>query len=120
MREYAGLKLREAGEEEPAELRCADYYRARCAQSALEGRYRLLDWLAWMDLEIDNIRAVLRRCLTRGDAATGLAPGRLARLVLDHPRDHRGCPLARRVPRLRTPIRRCWAGRTSCAGSWPC
>ena len=48
------------------------YYRARCAQSAREGRYRLLDWLAWADLEIDNIRAVLRRCLDRGDAATGL------------------------------------------------
>jgi DNA-binding CsgD family transcriptional regulator len=36
----------------------------------MEGRYRLLDWLAWADLEIDNIRAVLGRC--RGDAATGL------------------------------------------------
>jgi DNA-binding CsgD family transcriptional regulator len=72
MREFARLKLAEAGEEEPTELRCAGYYRARCAQSALEGRYRLLDWLAWADLEIDNIRAVLRRCLTRGDAATGL------------------------------------------------
>ena len=33
-------------EEEATELRCAGYYRARCAQSAREGRYRLLDWLA--------------------------------------------------------------------------
>src|SRR6266702_3625816 len=72
MREFARLKLAEAGEEEATELRCAGYYRARCAQSALEGRYRLLDWLAWADLEIDNIRAVLRRCLNRGDAAAGL------------------------------------------------
>jgi predicted ATPase/DNA-binding CsgD family transcriptional regulator len=72
MREFARLKLAEAGEEEATELRCAGYYRARCAQSALEGRYRLLAWLAWADLEIDNIRAVLRRCLDRGDAATGL------------------------------------------------
>src|SRR3989442_1699625 len=65
-------QLARAGEEEATELRCAGYYRARCAQSALEGRYRLLDWLAWADLEIDNIRAVLRRCLNRGDAAVGL------------------------------------------------
>ena len=72
MREFARLKLAEAGEEKATELRCAGYYRARCAQSALEGRYRLLDWLAWADLEIDNIRAVLRRCLNRGDAAVGL------------------------------------------------
>lgn len=72
MREFARLKLAEAVEEEATELRCAGYYRARCAQSAREGRYRLLDWLAWADLEIDNVRAVLRRCLDRGDAATGL------------------------------------------------
>jgi predicted ATPase/DNA-binding CsgD family transcriptional regulator len=72
MREFARLKLAEAVEEEATELRCAGYYRARCAQSAREGRYRLLDWLTWADLEIDNIRAVLRRCLDRGDTVTGL------------------------------------------------
>jgi DNA-binding CsgD family transcriptional regulator len=38
----------------------------------MEGRYRLLDWLAWADLEIDNVRAVMQRCLTRGDAACGI------------------------------------------------
>jgi predicted ATPase/DNA-binding CsgD family transcriptional regulator len=72
MREFAGLKLRESGEEEAVELRCAEYYRSRCALSALEGRYRLLEWLPWADLEIDNIRAVLQRCLARADALRGI------------------------------------------------
>jgi predicted ATPase/DNA-binding NarL/FixJ family response regulator len=71
MREFARLKLAEAGEAEATEVRCAGYYRARCAQSAIEGRYRLLDWLGWADLEIDNIRAVLGRCRS-GDVACGL------------------------------------------------
>ncbi len=72
MREFTRLKLAEAGEAEATEQRCAGYYRARCAQSAPEGRYRLLDWLGWADLEIDNIRAVMQRCRGGGDAATGL------------------------------------------------
>ena len=72
MREYARLKLREAGEEDVIELRCADYYRARCAQFAAEGRYRLLPWLAWTEPRIDNLRAVLRRCADRGDFRRGI------------------------------------------------
>jgi hypothetical protein len=48
---------------------------ARRGQSALESRSQLADWLAWADLEIDNIRAVLEWCKSRGDAGrgTGLA-----------------------------------------------
>jgi predicted ATPase/DNA-binding CsgD family transcriptional regulator len=72
MREYARLKLREAGEEDAVELRCADYYVARCVHFAAEGRYRLLEWLAWMDLEIENIRAVLRRCMDHQDIRRGI------------------------------------------------
>ena len=72
MREFAGLKLRESGEEDSVELRCAEYYHATCQRSALEGRYRLLGWLEWADLEIDNVRAVMQRCLTRGDAGRGV------------------------------------------------
>jgi len=71
MREFAGLKLRQAGEEAAVERRCADYYQARCQISALEGRYRILEWLEWADLEMDNVRAVLQRCLARGDMARG-------------------------------------------------
>jgi DNA-binding CsgD family transcriptional regulator len=72
MREYARLKLREAGEEDTVELRCADYYLSRCAHFALEGRYRLLEWLSWTELEIDNVRAVLQRCMDRGDSLLGI------------------------------------------------
>jgi predicted ATPase/DNA-binding CsgD family transcriptional regulator len=72
MGEFAGLKLREAGDEEVVELRCAEYYVSRCRRSAEEARYGLVEWLGWMDLEIDNIRSVLRRCLSRADIARGM------------------------------------------------
>jgi predicted ATPase/DNA-binding CsgD family transcriptional regulator len=72
MREFARLKLIQAGEEEAVELRRAGHYRSSCQRSALEGRYRLIEWLAWADLEIDNVRAVLRWCLARADAACGI------------------------------------------------
>jgi predicted ATPase/DNA-binding CsgD family transcriptional regulator len=72
MREFAGLKLIQAGEQEAVELRCAEYYRSTCQRSALEGRYRLLDWLGWAELEIDNVRAVLQWCRRRADSARGI------------------------------------------------
>ncbi|OHV44720.1 LuxR C-terminal-related transcriptional regulator [Pseudofrankia sp. BMG5.36] len=75
MREYARLRLRESSDADTVELRCADYYLSRCQQSAATGRYRLLSSLAWLDLEIDNIRAVLRTCIGRDDfpRAVGMA-----------------------------------------------
>ena len=72
MREYTRLRLREAGEEEDFELRCTEHYVARCRQAALEARYHIPAWLEWIDLEIDNVRAVLRRCLTTGDLQRGI------------------------------------------------
>jgi predicted ATPase/DNA-binding CsgD family transcriptional regulator len=72
MREYSALKLREAVEEVIVGARCTDYYWSRCQQAMGEARYRLADWLEWMDLEIDNIRAVLRHCVTRRDARRGI------------------------------------------------
>src|SRR3989440_10962 len=72
MREYATLKLRDAHEARVLEERCLVYYRATCLQSVDQARYRLVDWLAWADLEIDNIRAVLHQCVARGDLARGL------------------------------------------------
>ena len=72
MREYASLKLREANEDDLVEERCLEYYRTRCLATADQARYGLLEWLAWADLEIDNIRAVLQRCIARGDLARGL------------------------------------------------
>ncbi|HSW41897.1 MAG TPA: LuxR C-terminal-related transcriptional regulator [Patescibacteria group bacterium] len=71
MREFGALRLRETGEEEAVELRYVDHYVSRCRQSAEWARYRLVEWLDWMDLEIDNIRSVLRRCLVRADITRG-------------------------------------------------
>src|SRR5437879_6102479 len=72
MREFARLQLRQGAEEERLEDRATEYYRSRCRQSVEESRYRLAEWLQWMDLEIDNIRAVLGRCVSRHDALNGL------------------------------------------------
>ncbi len=72
MREYASVKLREADETESVEERCIEYYRETCMHSAEQARYRLLEWLPWAELEIDNIRAVLHNCLARGDLSRGL------------------------------------------------
>jgi predicted ATPase/DNA-binding CsgD family transcriptional regulator len=72
MREYTSLKLREAGERDEVERRCADYYVAICRRFAQQNRYRLLEWLEWMELEVDNIRSVLQRCLMRADFLRGL------------------------------------------------
>jgi len=72
MREFASLKLREAGEEEELGDRATEYYRLRCQQLVGESRYRLAEWLDWMDLEIDNIRAVLWHCLSRRDSRRGI------------------------------------------------
>ena len=75
MREYARAELGDSGDAVTVELRCADYYLSRCQEFAETGRYRLLASLAWLDLEIDNIRAVLRGCIDRGDfpRAAGMA-----------------------------------------------
>jgi predicted ATPase/DNA-binding CsgD family transcriptional regulator len=71
MREYAKLKLREAGDEVSVERRCMDYYRTRCQQFALEGRHRLVEWLPWVELRIDTIRGVLRRTLDKAEFPAG-------------------------------------------------
>ncbi|MER5323137.1 helix-turn-helix transcriptional regulator [Streptosporangium roseum] len=73
MREYAVPKLRAAGEEEAVERRFADYYRTRCLRSTAEARFRLVEWLEWMNLEIDNVRSVLRRSLDQEDFSGGIA-----------------------------------------------
>ncbi|CAA9286241.1 MAG: Adenylyl cyclase class-3/4/guanylyl cyclase / Disease resistance domain-containing protein / Tetratricopeptide repeat-containing protein / Transcriptional regulator, LuxR family [uncultured Chloroflexi bacterium] len=72
MREYARVRLRAAGEEGRIELRCTEYYVSTCRDAATPARYRLPEWLAWLDLEIDTIRLVLRRCLDHGDLQRGI------------------------------------------------
>ena len=72
MREYAVLELRRVGEVDAFELRAAEYYRARCRRSMAQSRFELLEWLEWVELEIDNVRAVLRGCLDRDDRTRGI------------------------------------------------
>jgi predicted ATPase/DNA-binding CsgD family transcriptional regulator len=72
MREYAILKLQAAREEDLIAERCLKFYRQVCLQSAEGGRYQLVEWLRWAELEIDNIRAMLHQCIARGDRARGL------------------------------------------------
>ncbi|HVH63301.1 MAG TPA: LuxR C-terminal-related transcriptional regulator, partial [Candidatus Dormibacteraeota bacterium] len=72
MREYAQKKLAQANEVGELSERCTDYYAMRCRATALDARFHLLEWLAWTDLEIDNIRAILRHCMTARDSTRGL------------------------------------------------
>jgi predicted ATPase/DNA-binding CsgD family transcriptional regulator len=72
MREFAELKLREAGEGDALVDRCTEYYVSRCRGTADGARYALVEWLAWVDLEIDNVRSVLGRCVARGDVSRGM------------------------------------------------
>ena len=72
MREYATLKLRDEHEDDDLSERCVDHYRMTCLSTEAEGRYQLPDWLPWVELEIDNIRAVLQHCVSHGDSLRGL------------------------------------------------
>ncbi len=72
LREYASIKLRDAQEEELLADRFIEHYRTTCLRSADEARFRLLEWLRWAELEIDNVRAALQQCVARGDFSRGL------------------------------------------------
>ena len=72
MREYARLKLQERGEEDAVEEALVQHYHRAALEGRPEARFRLLEWLTWLELEIDNIRAVLRRCVERRDLDRGI------------------------------------------------
>ena len=72
MREYATLKLHDEREDEHLSGRCINYYWTACLSTEAEGRYELPRWLSWVELEIDNIRAVLEQCVSHGEAPRGL------------------------------------------------
>ena len=72
MREYADLRLHQADEDGPLEERFIEHYRTRCLQTADHAWHRTREWLEWNELEIDNIRSVLHRCVARGDSRRGL------------------------------------------------
>ena len=72
MREYASLKLRDAAEEEVLDESFVEYYRIRCLEAEDDARHRTLEWLQWVELEIDNIRSALQKCLATSDWRRGL------------------------------------------------
>ena len=72
MREYASLKLRDAAEEEVLDESFVEYYRMRCLEAEDDARHRTLEWLQWVELEIDNIRSALQKCLATSDWRRGL------------------------------------------------
>lgn len=56
--------------------RLAGHYVSRCTDFAVKGRRQLPEWLAWMEVEVDSVRAVLDRLTRVGDAtAVSLAIG---------------------------------------------
>jgi predicted ATPase len=67
MREYASFKQRDEHKEELLWERFLEYVWTTCLESADRARYRLVEWLTWAELEIDNLRAVLQQCLAHGD-----------------------------------------------------
>jgi predicted ATPase/DNA-binding CsgD family transcriptional regulator len=72
MREYATLKLQAAAEEKVLDESYLEYYRVRCLEAQDDARYRTLEWLQWVELEIDNIRSALQKCLATSDWRRGL------------------------------------------------
>jgi predicted ATPase/DNA-binding CsgD family transcriptional regulator len=72
MREYAAMKAHQAGEADIVDGRCADYYWDASRQTLPQARYRLVEWLDWMNLEIDNVRSVLHRCISNQDSQRGI------------------------------------------------
>jgi predicted ATPase/DNA-binding CsgD family transcriptional regulator len=72
MREYAASKLAETEETETVKERLVQHYWSACLATGIGARYRLEEWLPWMELEIDNVRAVLNHCVERQDSGRGL------------------------------------------------
>jgi hypothetical protein len=72
MREYANLKLRAAAEQDLLDERYVEYYRGRCLTAESDARHRTLEWLQWVELEIDNIRLALQKSLAAADWRRGL------------------------------------------------
>jgi predicted ATPase/DNA-binding CsgD family transcriptional regulator len=71
MREYASLKLRAAAEEDLLNEAYVEYYRTRCGVED-HARHHTLEWLQWVELEIDNIRLALQKCLAASDWRRGI------------------------------------------------
>ena len=95
MREYAAGKLRDADEGARLDHRFVEHYRTRCLDTEDDAWHRPLDWLAWVELEIDNLRLALQLCLDAADWSRGLDIATALGAVLVHPR-HPGMPAVAR------------------------
>ena len=71
VRQYAEARLVERGAWEPTRRRHAEYFLGlvKAGEEGLKGADHEV-WRARLELEHDNVRAVLRRCLDAGDATT--------------------------------------------------
>jgi predicted ATPase/DNA-binding CsgD family transcriptional regulator len=72
MREFARLRLAASGEAAIVAERFVEHYLSTCRRGSDAARSDLVAWLDWMDLEIDNIRSVLRRSLELGEIGRGM------------------------------------------------
>lgn len=72
MRDYAEGKLCDAAEVAALDERYVDHFRTWCLQAEESSRRRPLEWLLWVELEIDNIRWALQKCLDAADWRRGL------------------------------------------------
>ncbi len=72
-RAYAVETLQAAGADDQARAAFVDHYVTAVGRDPDEVRLDLPDWLAWAELEIDNLRSVLNGLATTKDQARGLA-----------------------------------------------
>ncbi len=77
IREYALERLAESGEMEALREKHARYFGGIIVQQAAGGLYsvKALEWLNWLESELDNIRATLDWSLAHPDLGAGLAFG---------------------------------------------
>ncbi len=73
MRAYAAERLAEAGDGPATASRFVGHYLSRCLTAAEDARTRLVAWLGWVDLEIENIRLAIDLCRDRSDGDQALA-----------------------------------------------
>ena len=72
MRDYAAGRLRDAAEEAALDEWYVNHYRTECLEAEETSRSRPLEWLPWVELEIENIRWALQKCLNASDWQRGL------------------------------------------------
>jgi predicted ATPase/DNA-binding CsgD family transcriptional regulator len=72
MREFALDQTRAAGEEAAVGAWFIEHYVSTCGRASADARFDLVEWLTWMDLEVDNVRSVLRRCVDHRDTTRGV------------------------------------------------